>query len=422
MKLPQPPKAGPFRKEFWRSPLRGRWLTSILGSALLPLIVICFVTGLLSHIAYNPGLAGNSPLGPDRGLDLHPFDWPTSPAWLFALVQGLHVTSGLAAIPLLLAKLWSVIPKLFEHPPVRSAAHGIERVSQALLVGGGLFVLFTGVLNIQLYYPWKFSFVPAHYYAAFIFIAALTFHLTLKIPVVRRTIRREGIKAPLERDREHTIPQPRNPNLTVSPDPGPVTISRRLALATIGGTSLALALMGAGQSIGGPFRRLALLAPRGQKYGSGPNAFPVNKTAAYRGIKPAMTGPSWRLQLKGARSASLSRDQLLGMPQHSEHLPIACVEGWSTTQHWSGVRLRDLAELAGMADAGQLLTQSLQNGGAFASARLARNQLTDPRSLLALRVNGVDLSLDHGFPARLIVPALPGVHCTKWVSAMTFEA
>ena len=37
-------------------------------------------------------------------------------------------------------------------------------------------------------------------------------------------------------------------------------------------------------------------------------------------------------------------------------------------------------------------------------------------SLLALKVNGVDLSMDHGFPARVIVPALPGVHNTKWVS------
>jgi len=35
-------------------------------------------------------------------------------------------------------------------------------------------------------------------------------------------------------------------------------------------------------------------------------------------------------------------------------------------------------------------------------------------------VNGSDLSLDHGFPARVIVPALPGVHNTKWVRSITF--
>ena len=42
-------------------------------------------------------------------------------------------------------------------------------------------------------------------------------------------------------------------------------------------------------------------------------------------------------------------------------------------------------------------------------------------ALLAFRVNGVDLSLDHGYPARIIVPALPGVHCTKWVASIDFR-
>ena len=44
-----------------------------------------------------------------------------------------------------------------------------------------------------------------------------------------------------------------------------------------------------------------------------------------------------------------------------------------------------------------------------------------PDALLALKVNGRDLSLDHGFPARVIVPALPGVHNTKWVATMTYR-
>ena len=39
----------------------------------------------------------------------------------------------------------------------------------------------TGILNIQLWYPFGFSFVPAHYYAAIVFIAALAFHVVTKI-------------------------------------------------------------------------------------------------------------------------------------------------------------------------------------------------------------------------------------------------
>ena len=45
----------------------------------------------------------------------------------------------------------------------------------------------------------------------------------------------------------------------------------------------------------------------------------------------------------------------------------------------------------------------------------------DPDSLLALRVNGADLSLDHGYPAR-VIGANPGVHNTKWVATLTFAS
>ena len=47
-------------------------------------------------------------------------------------------------------------------------------------------------------------------------------------------------------------------------------------------------------------------------------------------------------------------------------------------------------------------------------------QLRDPDALLALKVNGADLSPDHGYPARIIVPAVPGVHNTKWVGGIEF--
>jgi DMSO/TMAO reductase YedYZ molybdopterin-dependent catalytic subunit len=107
------------------------------------------------------------------------------------------------------------------------------------------------------------------------------------------------------------------------------------------------------------------------------------------------------------------------MDQHTYSLPIACVEGWSTTQSWTGVRLRDLVAGAGSREPRSLLVESLQRGGTFSKAALAPEQVGDPRSLLALRVNGVDLSLDHGYPARVIVPGAPGVHCTKWVSSIS---
>jgi DMSO/TMAO reductase YedYZ molybdopterin-dependent catalytic subunit len=151
----------------------------------------------------------------------------------------------------------------------------------------------------------------------------------------------------------------------------------------------------------------------------GPLGFPVNKTAIAAGISAADVGANWRVMLVGKRAVSLSREQLLALPQHSYDLPIACVEGWSTTQRWSGVRLGDLASLCGVHGRATLSTRSL-DPGTFGRASLGHEQVADDRSLLALRVNGLDLSPDHGYPARVISPAVPGDHCTKWVTMMTF--
>ena len=130
-------------------------------------------------------------------VDLYFFDWPTDPPWLYSLTQSLHLLAGFAAIPILLAKLWSVIPRLFERPPVRSLAHSLERLSLLLLVGSSIFLFVTGVINIEYWLPFGFSFTPAHYYAALIFIGALALHLVLKLPIVAATFAREGAFRPL---------------------------------------------------------------------------------------------------------------------------------------------------------------------------------------------------------------------------------
>lgn len=419
---PPVPDAGPFRREFWRSPLRGEWLTSFLGSTLLPLVVIAGLTGFLSHAAYNPGLGANDVSGGFE-VALYFFDWPTQPAWLYSLTQSLHLIAGFAAIPILLAKLWSVIPRLFERPPVRSVAHGLERFSVLLLVGSALFLFVTGIINVQYWLPFGFSFVPAHYYAALIFIGALALHLVLKLPIVARTFRREGAFRPLGEGIARMRMADPEVDTLAPVNPAAPTISRRGLLGAVGLGSIGLLTMTAAANLFGGVRDIAFLSPRGQSYGDGPNDFQVNKTAELVGITPDQTGSSWRLTLKGpGTDVVLARDELLGMEQYTEHLPIACVEGWTTWQTWTGVRLRDLAEMAGVAedDGAEVLVESLQEGGTFGKATLASNQIFDDDSLLALKVNGADLSPDHGYPARVIVPALPGVHNTKWVRQMTF--
>ncbi|MGV0788233.1 molybdopterin-dependent oxidoreductase [Mycolicibacterium sp. XJ2] len=406
----------------WRSPLRGLWLTSVFGSVLLIGLPVVILTGLLSYIAYGPQFGQAIP-GDVGWLKLPTFDWPTDPSWLYRLTQGLHVGLGLVLVPVVLAKLWSVIPRLFAWPPARSIAQLVERISLLMLVGGALFEIVTGVLNIQYDYIFGFSFYTAHYFGAWVFIAGFAVHVAIKLPRLREGLRSRSMRAVLRTSREDTVADPYEPEGLAPADPDPPTMSRRGALALVGGGAALVAVLTAGQSIGGWTRHAALLLPRGRTRGDGPNDFQVNRTAAAARITPEMTGERWRLTMTGGVSpVVLDRAALTAMPQHTARLPIACVEGWSTTETWTGVPLRDLARLAGVPSPVSAFVRSVERRGAFNRATLQRNQLLHPDSLLALRVNGVDLSPDHGFPARVIVPALPGVHNTKWVLSIDFRA
>jgi len=405
---------GPFRPEFWKSPLRGPWLTAVFGSLLLILMVAVALTGFLSHAAYQPDLGRNALVGTDVPFTTF-FDWPTGPSWLYAFTQGLHVTGGLVALPLLLAKLWSVIPRLFQFPPVRTPAEGIERIAIALLVSSTGFLFATGIANMQYWYVFRFDFVQAHYYASVVFVVALAVHLVVKVPVALRAYRSRGVLAPLRQSLAETRQEPDGDTLALRPDPP--TVSRRGLLAAVGGGSLVVLVANAGQSIGGPTRNLAFLAPRRS------GGFPVNKTADGAQVTEAMVGADYRLVLRGGASElELSREELLALPQATHTLTLGCVEGWSTRQTWTGVPLLELARRAGVPDADELLVESLQPAGVLRQATLARGQVADTRSLLALQVGGQDLTLDHGYPARIIVPGLPGVHNTKWVGTLTFRA
>ena len=99
-----------------RSDLHDRRLAALVGSALGVAFALCFATGLLSHLIQEP-----------PGW----FDWTSRPAGLYRITQGLHVVTGFVSIPLLLAKLWIVVPKLIEWPPARSVAQA-ESAGQML--------------------------------------------------------------------------------------------------------------------------------------------------------------------------------------------------------------------------------------------------------------------------------------------------
>jgi DMSO/TMAO reductase YedYZ molybdopterin-dependent catalytic subunit len=109
---------------------------------------------------------------------------------------------------------------------------------------------------------------------------------------------------------------------------------------------------------------------------------------------------------------------LLALPQTEVDLPIACVEGWSASARWGGVRLRDLLDRADAAPGALVRVTSLEQNGPYAVMTMPPTYARDPLTVLALRVNGQVLAPDHGYPARIIAPNRPGVLQTKWVSRL----
>jgi DMSO/TMAO reductase YedYZ molybdopterin-dependent catalytic subunit len=398
----------------WRSPIRGPWLTSAFGLVLLIGIPVEFLTGLISYAAYNPRFRTNDP-NPGHGLFGHYlFDWLTSPSWIYRLTEGVHVMLGLALVPVVLAKLWSVIPKLFAWPPWRSVAQALERASLILLVGGVVLEMTTGILNID--YLTTINFYSAHFFGAWAFIAGFVVHVCLKFGDMSNALRSRRLRTELRTGLAGTHPEAGDDGL-VPLEPAAPTISRRGVLALVGGTSLAVSVVTAGDNVGGFLRRFALLGTHYRSSGPAGNEFPVNHTAAARQITAAQTGPDWRLVLVGVRRLSVARTQLTGMSMTTANLPIACTEGWSTTQTWSGVPLAALARLVGIERPGHAQIESLDS----LTVTLSAAQVLAADSMLALRVNGADLSLDHGFPARVMVPAAPGTQNLKWIARIAFS-
>lgn len=379
-------RVGPFRDGAFTSRLHSDRTAALLGISLGVSFFTCFATGLFSHLIQHP-------------LDVGFLSLPARPSGLYRFTQGLHVATGIASIPLLLAKLWAVFPKLFTWPPARGVAHAIERASLVPLVAGSLFLLYTGLSNLAHWYPWRFSFTVAHFWTAWIVIGALVAHIGAKLSITRRSL---GARAKAQAKAE-------------SP-PADAGLARRGFITVVAASVGALTLFTVGQTVR-PLRGLALLAPRNPDIG--PQGLPVNKSALGARVVSDARAPEYRLTVGGrvTRELSLTREQLLAMPQHSADLPIACVEGWSAGGAWSGVRVRDLIAMAGGdPDNATAEVRSLQKRSVYATSQLNEQHVRDSDTLLALAINGEPLHIDHGYPVRLIAPNRPGVHQTKWVT------
>jgi DMSO/TMAO reductase YedYZ molybdopterin-dependent catalytic subunit len=365
------------------SRLRSPKLTSQLGLMLGIAFGICLLTGYLSHAIQHPPAW---------------FFWPSRPVGLYRVTQGLHVATGLAIVPLLGAKIWSVYPKLFRWPPARDLAHGLERLSLAVLVAAAGFQVLSGLLNIARWYaPMGFFFTVAHFWTAWIAAGAIVIHIGVKLPVIRRAL-----------------------TAKVRPMPTADGWTRRGFLATVGAAIGVITVATVGQTVR-PLAGISVLAPRDPRVGV--QGVPVNGSAAAARVRDRALHPAYTLELTGPSGTKLlSVADLAALPQHTANLLITCVEGWSADAVWTGVRLRDLVAMVGGGPDDAVVVESLQENSPYRTSTVEPPHARDPLTLIALRLHGELLDLDHGYPCRLIAPNRPGVLQTKWLSRITVGA
>jgi DMSO/TMAO reductase YedYZ molybdopterin-dependent catalytic subunit len=140
---------------------------------------------------------------------------------------------------------------------------------------------------------------------------------------------------------------------------------------------------------------------------------------------PVISADDWTLTIDGdvEKELTFGFDDLLAMPLIERDITLTCVSNsvggpYVGAARWTGVRLTDLLEMAGVGSkADQILSTDFEGMTISTPLDLA----TDGRdAMVALGMNGEGLPRAHGFPARLVVPGLYGfISATKWVTRLT---
>ncbi|HSB02909.1 MAG TPA: molybdopterin-dependent oxidoreductase, partial [Anaerolineales bacterium] len=234
-----------------------------------------------------------------------------------------------------------------------------------------------------------------------------------------------------------------------SPEPG---VSRRQFLYLIGAGSFTVLVTALGISLSSgedelPQAGQGLDADEmvGANNTSGPAASPPQRDLAARfgpvtGTRPELTsngdfyridintrppqvdGEAWRLELGGLvlSPLSLSVEELRSRPAVSQVITLSCISNevggdLIGTSLWTGLRLKDLLEEAGLRRGAQEVYIEAADGF-YESVPIA--EAMDDRTLLVYAMNGEPLPVEHGFPLRVYIPNHYGMKQPKWITRL----
>ncbi len=139
-------------------------------------------------------------------------------------------------------------------------------------------------------------------------------------------------------------------------------------------------------------------------------------------LLPEVDPATWQLRIHGMvqREVTLTFDQLLRRPLIEDYVTLTCVSDpvggpYVGNALWLGASLADLIRQARpLGGADQLLCTSVDG---FTSGTPLQVVLDGRDALLTVAMNGQALPVEHGFPARMVVPGLYGyVSACKWVT------
>jgi len=139
------------------------------------------------------------------------------------------------------------------------------------------------------------------------------------------------------------------------------------------------------------------------------------------GVRPTLDKSTWTLRLFGLvkNEVTLNWAQFSALPQAAVHSDMHCVTRWSQLDmNWEGVAARDLVQLADPLAQAQFVTLHGFDGY---TTNLPLEALLDDDVLIAHSVFGAPLSVDHGWPARMVVPKRYAWKGAKWISAIEFH-
>lgn len=153
--------------------------------------------------------------------------------------------------------------------------------------------------------------------------------------------------------------------------------------------------------------------PPGQHWTEG---FPVLDL----GIHPKVSQEEWRLELSGlvARCMALTWKDLDAMPRVEITADFHCVTTWSVKDCvWRGVPMSALLDATQPLDG---VEQVFFTGYDGYTTNVAMEDVLEPRAMLATHLNGEVLALEHGAPARIILPHLYAWKGAKFVRRIEF--